>query len=356
MNSLGSPQKTSDKPERPGSLYGVDRVRLDAVLAEWGEKPFRGAQIREWLYKRLVGDPMGMTSLSLALRQRLAASFAPSSLSLVDTKEAGDGTVKFLFELVDGERIEAALIPSRERHTLCMSTQVGCPIGCRFCASGAHGFERNLLPAEMIEQFVFAARRLGEQPDNVVVMGIGEPLANFDNLVAALDTICSPEGLDYAARRVTISTSGIPSGIARLTAHGRQWNLAVSLHAPDDETRATLIPGASRHPIAKILEACAAYFEKTGRLVTLEYVLLKGINDSPAQARKLAGLAKPLRAKINLIPYNETGRPEFVRPDEKSCRLFADTLEKCRAQVTLRVEKGTGVSAACGQLRASSLT
>ena len=336
------------------SLYGLSRPQLEASLVAWDEKPFRAPQIFDWLHKRMVGDPMAMSNLPLALRERLAKEFTPSTLTLLETKEGADGAVKFLLELLDAERIESALIPSRERRTLCMSTQVGCPIGCRFCASGASGFKRNLAPEEMIEQFVFAARRLGGMPDNVVVMGIGEPLTNFDNLVAALETICSPEGFDYAARRVTISTSGIPSGIERLAAHGRQWNLAVSLHAPDDETRGTLIPDASRHPIDKILKACAAYFEKTGRIVTLEYVLLKGINDNPAQARKLAELAKALRAKVNLIPYNETDRPGFARPAERVCRTFAETLEKCHAHVTLRVEKGGGVAAACGQLRASA--
>lgn len=315
-----------------------------------GVPAFRAKQIADWIYSKRVFDPMQMKNLPLPLREQLQNYFNIQTLEVVDQVSASDGTEKLLLELSDHEKIEAVIIPSYERRTFCLSTQVGCPVQCAFCASGADGLVRDLSAAEIIEQFNVCCERIGRLPDNVVFMGIGEGLLNFDNLVRALDVITGENMFNMAARRITVSTSGWTPGIIRLAEIGRQWNLAVSLHAPDDETRAKLIPGKLRRPLAEILDVCDLYRQKTSRMVTFEYTLLADINDSHAQAEKMAQIAREHHAKVNLIPYNQV-TAEFKRPTERAIKDFENILLRHNVQVTVRVEKGAKVSAACGQLR-----
>ncbi|MBN2642442.1 MAG: 23S rRNA (adenine(2503)-C(2))-methyltransferase RlmN [Victivallales bacterium] len=315
-----------------------------------GVPAFRAKQIADWVYSKRVFDPMQMKNLPLSLREQLQDYFNSRILEVVDQISASDGTEKLLLELADHEKIEAVVIPSFERRTFCLSTQVGCPVQCAFCASGADGLVRNLSAAEIIEQFNVCCERIGRLPDNVVFMGIGEGLLNFDNLVRALDVITGENMFNMAARRITVSTSGWTPGIIRLAELGRQWNLAVSLHAPDDETRAKLIPDKLRRPLAEILDACDLYRQKTSRMVTFEYTLLSGINDSPAHAEKMAQIAREHHAKVNLIPYNQV-TTNFQRPTDRAIKDFENILLRHHVQVTVRVEKGAKVSAACGQLR-----
>lgn len=327
--------------------------RLKAFMEETGESSYRADQVFSWVAKKWAVDPASMSNLPAKLKESLRSGFVCDSVKNESEDVSAEGSRKLLLRLSDGESVECAIIPSPGRSTFCLSSQVGCPVGCAFCASGASGLVRNLQAGEIVEQFLLACRLCGELPDNVVVMGVGEPLLNYENLVAALEKICDPDGVALAARRVTISTSGWTQGIKNLAKLGRQWNLAVSLHAPDDKTRSLLIPDKFRRPIAEIVDACALHREATGRMLTFEYVLLSQINDSTEQAAKLAKLAKLARAKVNLIPYNKA-HGSFSRPSADTVKRFENTLKSAGVVVTTRVEKGSGASAACGQLRSSS--
>ena len=331
-------------------ILGITKENINECI---GKVPdFRLKQIQNWMYKNYIFSPLEMKNLPNGLRNQLAANYIWEYPKVIEVSRTSDKTEKFLVKLKDGEHIEFVLISSPKRITLCLSTQVGCPIQCKFCASGVFGLKRNLFPEEIVVQFLIASKAIGKAPDNIVFMGIGEPLLNFDNFTVALDKICSPEYLNYAARRITVSTSGIPKQIKKLANLEKQWNLAVSVHAPDDKTRALLIPDKSRYPLTDIFEACKYYFEKTGRLITFEYTLIKDVNDTMQHAAKLAVLAKKIRAKINIIPYNPVPGAGFEKPTELTCRRFADALEQTRGIIcTLRLEKGSRIDAACGQLR-----
>ena len=257
--------------------------------------------------------------------------------------------VKWLLRLHDGNTIESVLICTPGRTTACISTQVGCAVRCVFCATGRQGFVRNLSPAEIIDQVIVASREHSRRVSNVVVMGMGEPLYNFEHLNIALETICSPDGLGLSARQVTVSTSGIPQGIRRLADQHRPWNLAVSLHAPTDELRARLIPSRHRHPLADILTACEYYRAATNRMVTLEYVLIKDTNDALEHAAKLANIAKQIQAKVNLIPA--IARRAISNPGARRLRKIPQCPVNRRVQATIRRRKGFAIQAACGQLR-----
>ena len=347
-------EKTTHIPAGQGakpSLAFASMEELSSFLKSVNEPAYRAKQIREWITRRRVTDPEKMTNLSAPLRQKLAEAFQGSCSTVREKFESEDGSCKLLLELVDGESIECAIIPALDgRFTFCLSTQVGCPVRCSFCASGEGGLVRNLTAAEILDEYVKCCEIIGRAPDNVVIMGIGEGLLNFDNLVKALDLICDPEnGMALAQRRITISTSGWTPGIRALAKKGRQWNLAVSLHAPDDKTRALLIPSKFRRDIKDILDACKLHREATGRLLTFEYVLLKDINDSREFASRLVTIAREADAKINLIPYN-AANGGFERPGRETVKKFETVLKNARVPVTVRVEKGGDSSAACGQL------
>jgi len=350
MKKMTDNEKTQEKP----FLCMASGEELAQFAKQNGIEAYRAKQIENWISKRWTVAPEDMTDLSKKAQAVIRENFLCDTVKIEEKTESADGAGKLLLRLRDGETIECALIPANDgRMTFCLSSQVGCPVHCAFCASGANGFTRNLDAGEIVEQFFAACRHTGSLPDNVVIMGIGEPLLNIDNLIAALERICDPDRVAFAARRVTISTSGWTPGIKQLALHGRQWNLAVSLHAPDDKTRALLIPTRFRRDIRDILQACKLHREATTRLLTFEYVLLENINDSVEQAVKLAKLAREADAKINLIPYNKA-HGAFTRPSREAIKRFENALKAARAKVTVRVEKGFDSTAACGQLRASA--
>jgi 23S rRNA (adenine2503-C2)-methyltransferase len=320
-------------------------------LAEQRQPAFRARQIHEWLFAKLALTADEMSNLPATLRTALERDFAVCSVAATDTQADEEGTTKWLFSLGDGETIEAVLIRAPERLTLCISTQVGCPVRCAFCASGRHGLVRDLSAGEIVDQVVFAQRVAGRRVDNIVVMGMGEPLLNLGALLPALDLVCSPEGLGIGARHVTVSTSGIVPGIRQLAEAGRQWNLALSLHGVSDERRARFIPPAHRYPLAEILAACQEYRTVTGRMVTLEYALVAGENDSSADGERLARIARDLRAKVNLIPCNAADSGHRASAAGQ-VRAFHDILLAHGVQATVRRRKGSEIEAACGQLRA----
>lgn len=333
-------------------LCSLSADEIKSIVIAHGAPAFRVSQILDWIYKKRITDPAAMSNLPPDLRRALLENFSCASSAVEKEICAEDGTSKLLLRLSDGEAVEMVIIPAPDRITFCLSTQVGCPVQCRFCASGASGLTRNLDAGEMIEQFFHGCAKIGKLPDNVVFMGIGEGLLNFNNLEKTLQLLCDTEYIGLGARRITVSTSGFVPGMRRLAELGRQVTLAVSLHTTDDAVRAALIPDKLRYSINEILDACQYYREKTGRMITFEYTLLAGINDSAEDAERFAAIARRLHAKINLIPYNQTTE-KFRRPSDKVIRNFKAILDKHDIQVTLRIEKGSEVHAACGQLRAA---
>lgn len=323
---------------------------LERWLGERGEATYRAKQIVAWIHQRWNDDPRDMSDLSKTLRDRLQEDFISRSSEISRHLSDEAGVEKLLITLRDGERVEAVIIPAGDRRAFCLSTQVGCPVQCAFCASGAGGLTRNMEAGEIVEQFLITTRTLGRLPDNVVFMGVGEPLLNLSNLLDALGFITGADYVDLGHRRITISTSGWTPGIRRLAKLGKPWNLAVSLHAADDETRRRLIPDRFRKPVDDVLDAVLEHQRETRRIPTFEYTLLKGINDDPGHAAGLAEAARKCRAKINLIPYNPTS-DAFERPAPETIRSFQNVLVKRGVPVTLRVERGSGIQAACGQLR-----
>jgi len=373
----------------PTDIKSLTREELEAQFKLWAQPVYRVAQLLDWLYVRRVSTWNAMTNLPKPLREKLRGTFSFNCLELVLKQGTQDTTQKFLWKLADGALIESVLIPanpalygeSSDRHTLCISTQVGCAYGCKFCASGLDGWKRNLTPDEIVEQ-VLAVERLkmeqvrnaecgmrNEAPaklqpstphsalrtprliDNVVVMGMGEPLANYDNLLKALKILNAPWGGGIGARKITISTSGLAPQIRRLADEPLQFRLAISLHGATDEVRNRIMPVNRKHPLKELTAACEHYQIQKGRMLTFEYILIAGVNDAIAQAAPLAALAKKLFAKVNLIPYNQVEGLTWERPDEKVCEAFLRALEKQKVTATLRREKGHDIDAACGQLR-----
>ena len=324
-------------------------------LTQWCENEgfpkFRAKQLLQWIREKLLIEPEKMLNLPETLRQKVKEHFFAPSMSVAEVASSADGVSKLLLELHDGEHIEMAIIPAGDgRVTFCLSTQVGCPVGCRFCASGKNGLKRNLLTGEILEEFLLGCQYLGKRCDNIVFMGIGEGLLNCNELFPALEMFTAPEGFALAPRRITVSTSGYVPGMLKFAGLQKEYNLAVSLHAPDEETRSKIIPDTLRFPIQEILSAVDNYREKAGRMVTLEYTLLAGINDSDAQAEALGRLAYAHHAKVNLIPYNSTGTT-FRRPSRERIESFERAARATGAVVTRRIERGSGKNAACGQLR-----
>jgi len=317
---------------------------------------YRADQILKWLYLHQADSFDLMTNLSKDIRGLLARHFVIGRLEAEKVETSRDGSRKYLFKLSDGKRIESVLIPERDHYTLCVSSQVGCAQGCLFCLTAAGGFERNLTRAEIIAQVRDIKNELPD-PDqlrNIVFMGMGEPLANYKNLVSALDTITDNDaGLRFATRRITVSTAGL---VSRFAALGRDTrvNLAISLNATDNDTRSRLMPINRRYPIETLLEACRRYPLPAGRRITFEYILINGVNDSEADAGRLARLLQPLRCKINLIPFNRHAGCDFARPPESKIQAFYKVLFDKNYTVIVRRSKGQDISAACGQLRARS--
>ncbi|HEX8203959.1 MAG TPA: 23S rRNA (adenine(2503)-C(2))-methyltransferase RlmN, partial [Isosphaeraceae bacterium] len=326
---------------------------LAAWMADHGEPAFRARQVLRWVFGRRAEGFDAMTDLPERLRRALEAEWTVFGTRVVHHDVAPDGTDKLLLACGDGRRIECVVMAEDGRRTACISTQVGCGMGCVFCASGLKGVERNLTRGEILEQ-VLRLRNLlppGEALTNLVVMGMGESLANLDNLVAALDRICAAEGLGLGQRRVTISTVGLPEKMRKLAALDRQYHLAVSLHAPTEALRNELVPVNERIGLGAVLEAADAYFQRSGRQVTFEYVLLRGVNDRPEDAHALAGLLAGRKAHVNLIPYNPVPGLPFERPEPAAIRRFVAIVRAAAVSVSVRKTKGRRIDAACGQLR-----
>ena len=325
---------------------------LKDELVAMGERPFRAAQIFDWLYKKRAARWDELTSLSKPLREKLAARFALAALEVADRRASADGTTKLLLRLADGEHVETVLIPDRtgRRLTVCLSTQVGCKFACAFCASGRYGFKRHLTPAEITGQALAAEREAGREPSNFVFMGMGEPLDNWDNVAKAIRIMNAPEGMGVAARRLTVSTAGFVDAFPKLAALDLQINLSTSLHAVTDRQRDRLMPINRRFPLEAVVDAAEAYVRGGGRMITLEYIVIRGLNDSLDDADGLAAVARRLRAKVNLIAYSPVEGCDFQTPDEADVARFRRWLEERKVGTTVRLSKGADIAAACGQL------
>jgi len=400
----------------PTDIKSLTQEELQAQFQAWGQPTYRAGQLLEWLYARRVVDWDAMTNLPRALRDRLRTEFTLHTLELVRKQGATDTTLKFLWRLPDHALIESVLIPANpalygepsDRHTLCVSTQVGCAYGCAFCASGLDGWKRNLGVEEIVEQVLAverwndreqskvhspqsavggeaiaqdAARNLPESRtqttdedealdpasriphpatsprwvNNLVIMGMGEPLANYDPLLKAVRLLNAPWGGGIGARKITISTSGLAPQIRRLAEEPLQVRLAISLHGATDATRNRLMPVNRKYPLSELIRACEYYLEKKGRMLTFEYILIAGVNDGLDQVEPLTALARRLKAKVNLIPYNPVDSLPWQRPSDAAQEAFLAALEKRKVPATLRREKGSDIDAACGQLRRISL-
>jgi 23S rRNA (adenine2503-C2)-methyltransferase len=329
---------------------------LEAWLAERGERPFRARQVRQWLFHRRAASFAEMTDLPKALREALEQEFSIWTTKIARHSQSDDGTEKLLLELADGGRIECVLLRDGQRRTICISSQVGCAMGCVFCASGLDGVDRNLTAGEIVEQMLRLQQLV--EPElrlsHIVVMGMGEPLANLDRLLPALEIASSEEGLGISPRRITISTVGLPTAIRQLTERGVHYNLAVSLHAPDDELRTRLVPVNKNIGLAPILEEADRYFAASGRRLTFEYVLLSGLNDQETHARQLVKLLRGRTALLNVIPYNPVAGLPYETPSGNAARRFRTILEEGGLNVQFRERKGDKINAACGQLRRST--
>ncbi len=339
--------------ENKTDLKSLLPQELAAYIREIGEKPFRSGQIFRWMHERRVESLDDMTDLPKALRDRLSESCIYTTAGIEEKLvSAIDGTEKYLLSMQDGNIVEAVLMRYEHGLSICISSQVGCRMGCRFCASTIDGRVRDLTAAEMLEEvYRVQAEHPEERISHVVLMGAGEPLDNFDNVVRFIELISDENGLGLSRRNITLSTCGLVPQIRRLAELDLKVTLALSLHAPDDETRRITMPIANRYSIDEILEACAYYFDKTGRRVTFEYALIAGLNDSKAQAKKLAALIRPLHAHINLIPVNHVEEREYRRSGSADIRAFKNMLESKGINVTIRREMGRDISGACGQLR-----
>lgn len=341
------------------ALPGLSMQEVSDWLAAQQEPGFRAKQILDWVWKKKVTSFDEMTNLPAALREKLAASFRMTALTHAKTQGSEDTTRKFLFRLYDGRYIESVLIPANpalygeksDRRTLCVSSQVGCAYGCKFCASGLAGYTRNLDASEIAGQVLAAEQISGERVDNLVFMGMGEPMANFNNLMAAIALITDPETLHLGARHLTISTSGLAPQIRKLADHPQQIRLAISFHGATDEVRSQIMPVNKKYPVTELMDALAHWNSTKKQKLTLEYILIKGINDDLEQASILARHARSISAKVNLIPYNTVEGLEWERPALSHCRAFQDVLKQAGVTATLRIEKGHDIDAACGQLR-----
>ncbi len=332
-------------------LLSMTPAQLAGLLEALDEPAYRAEQVLDWIWTKRVGRFERMTNLPADLRAKLAHCTRLRTTRLAATNQTADRTTKLLLELADGQTTETVLIPAGQRQTACVSTQVGCAIGCGFCASGLDGLLRDLSAGEIVEQVVQLAAQSGRAVSHVVFMGMGEPLANFDATVAAVEALIDPARLGLSARHVTVSTVGLPGAIRRLARMRIPLTLAISLHAPDDGLRARLIPAARTTRIAEILDAAREFYTACHREITLEYVLLAGVNDADAQADQLAHLSRTVRCNVNLIGYNPVPSLPYAAPGPARIQAFIARLQEQGVNVQLRRSRGTGAEAACGQLR-----
>lgn len=344
------------RAERPLGLYDLSLEELTGHIVRAGFPAFRARQVWHWVYRQLAPDYATMTNLSAALRVWLTANLPLATMPVIRDVATDDGeTHKLLYQTADGQYVETVLMLYPGRATVCVSCQVGCAVGCAFCATGLGGLTRNLSAGEMVQQAIDAARRardVGRTLTNLVMMGMGEPLQNYAASITFLKRLNDPEGFNFGARRMTVSTSGIVPRIDALAEEPLQLNLAVSLHAPNDELRSSLVPINRRYPIADLLAACDRYIARTGRRVSFEYALMRGINDSDEIAMELAALLRGRLCHVNIIPLNPVDVLPYERPDPAGIERFAETLRAAGIPATVRYSRGLEIDAACGQLRA----
>ncbi len=346
-------------PSATTSLLNLGKEDMEAFLATEGVKPYRAKQILEWIYKQRVDTIGEMTNLPASMREWLEGAFHLNDLTHVETKGSADTTRKFLFRLHDGRYVETVLIPASKglkgrqssRKTICVSSQVGCAYGCKFCASGLAGLTRNLTAAEIVAQMLSVEKLTGESINNVVFMGMGEPLANIKHLTKALEIITGHWGMNIGARSITVSTSGLAPQIRVLAEFPVPIRLAISLHGATDEVRDKIMPVNTKWPIADLFDSLHFWRLHKKQKISLEYILIQGVNDDLEQAAILAKRARGINAKVNLIPYNTVQGLDWKRPSEKVCYAFRDVVADAGINTTLRLEKGSDINAACGQLR-----
>ncbi len=334
-------------------IKSLTLTELKELMQELGEKPFRGKQLYEWMHQKLCASYEDMNNIPKSLKEKLSDRPLVSLETVGVQISAVDGTRKYLFRLSDGNVIESVLMRYKHGNSVCISSQVGCRMGCRFCASTIGGLTRSLLPSEMLDQIYRIQKDTGERVSNVVVMGTGEPMDNFENLLRFITLLTDENGLHLSQRNITVSTCGLVPKIRELAEKKLQITLAISLHAPNDEKRKELMPIAYKYTIQELLDACRDYFEKTGRRITFEYSVVAGVNDSLEDAIELGGKLKDLNCHVNLIPVNPVRERDFQRPARQAVENFKIKLEKCGINVTIRREMGSDIDGACGQLRKS---
>nr|BCX00244.1 MAG: putative dual-specificity RNA methyltransferase RlmN [Bacteroidota bacterium] len=348
------------------NLNGLSLAELEALMRSWGEPAYRGRQLFQWIYQKQASDFEEMTNLPRRLRERLAAEAHLGRIHLEQLRQASDGTLKALFRLRDGRAVESVLIPDFDeegdprRLTVCVSSQVGCALGCAFCATGQMGFFRNLDPGEIVDQVAqlnrYAREHLGRPVTNVVYMGMGEPLQNYRNVLISAEILSSELGLAIANRRITVSTAGLARRIRQLADDGTRFKLALSLHAPDDEKRSRIMPINESNNLEVLREALQYYHAKLGRRITYEYILLRDFNDSELDARRLVQIARWVPAKVNLLWYNPVPGAPFARTSPERLERFVRILRDAHITVTVRRSRGEDIEAACGQLAIRDLT
>ena len=360
-------------------FFGLDAAGFDAAVTAWGWPRFRAQQVRDWVYGKLVSDPAGMTNLSKGDRETLRERVDFGSADVTTHQRSSDGTQKLLLTWQDAGNAETVMIPDADRRTACVSSQVGCPVGCRFCASGMNGVKGNLSAAQIVEQVYRLNQKMKEEGGrikretnpsgsassfiphpssfreervtNIVFMGMGEPMANYGAVMQAIRVLHDPRCFNIGARRITISTVGVPPKMRQLASEDLPLNLALSLHAPNEALRKELIPWAEHFALDDILDAARYYFDQTGREITLEYILLSGVNDRPEHARQLARLCRTMRANVNLIRYNEVAGLPYLRPKSDDVLRFQEILRSAGVNAHVRKSRGRDIEAACGQLR-----
>ena len=340
------------------SIYDLNLQDLENYLVSNGLKPFRAKQIFKWLYEKRISSFEEMSDISKELKVKLNEDFSIDELKIKAHQISKDGTQKFLFELSDGCLVESVLMVFDYGFSACLSSQVGCNMGCNFCASGLLKKQRDLKTGEIVSQALMIQKQLdkdGNRLGNIVVMGTGEPFDNYDNVMKAMSIINSPYGLEIGSRHISISTCGVVPGILRFSKENLQYNLAISLHAPNDELRSKLMPINRAYPLKELFKALKEYSGLNNRRLTFEYLLLKGVNDSKKHADEIKDLLKGLNAYVNLIPYNSVKEKDFETSSEENALRFYDLLKKNGVAVTLRQKKGDDIDAACGQLRANNL-
>lgn len=351
MNAVLTPQNTTGTETRE-ALIGKSLEELRALVKEMGQPAFRADQLHHWLYVRGVRDYEGMTNLKKEFRAQLAGRFQIGQLEIAEKQVSADGTIKYLFRLPDGKVVESVLMYFEERGTyaVCLSTQVGCAVNCGFCATGKLGFLRQLSVAEIVEQYMYVQSDSGKEVRNIVFMGQGEPLLNYDNTLGAIRIL--NKSAEVGMRHITISTSGIVPRIYELAKEDLQLTLAISLHAPDNDTREAIMPLNRKYPLEVLMPALHDYVNTTGKRLTIEYILLEGVNDQPSHAHALGRLLKGLKCNVNLIPYNPIGDCYgYKRPSNNAIHRFKDIVyQQYGKKVTVRVERGVDIAAACGQL------